>query len=141
MQDTLQCFFSIRTGSRGVEWDKFTLTVVIRGQVLARRTVLGESWNGNWEKRKQSLLDCSDRCRGRSITASLMEAHSGGKCLGYTGLSHLKSYRQRLHREGDESGRMLAWLLKRMPSTNYFCSTSSRWHAGYGSGIYDTAPT
>ncbi|KAJ1198388.1 hypothetical protein NDU88_002229 [Pleurodeles waltl] len=99
--------------SRGIEWE--ALKVNTRGESLTKTY-------GIWKKLDQELAQQED-----ALVVLLRQIDNGDAlgsesqvvrgCIGslWSGLDSYvhKDFKQRLHREGDRSGRLLAWLLRR----------------------------
>ncbi|KAJ1210580.1 hypothetical protein NDU88_005942 [Pleurodeles waltl] len=109
------CFYGCWTTaqSRGIEWE--ALKVVIRGESLTKTYGIRKKLDQELAQQEDALSALQRQIdNGGALEA---ESRMVRGCIGAL-WSRLDSYvrkdfRQRLHREGDWSGRLLAWLLRR----------------------------
>ena len=101
------------TAHRCSEWN--ALKVVMRGECISKISGSRVSLEAELKSSEEDLarLQREDRTHGFNDT-ELLEMHRRVSEI-WAGLDKLvrTEYRQCLHREGDRSGTMLAWLLKR----------------------------
>ncbi|KAJ1145219.1 hypothetical protein NDU88_011510 [Pleurodeles waltl] len=137
LQGVVIGYFSTNWGTataRGVEWE--ALKVVTRGESLSKTY-------GIWKRLDQELIQQED-----VLTALQRQIDNGdvseSVCLEVRGRivelwdrldSYVRqNYRQQLYREGDRSGRMLAWLLQQerpVPIIQMLCGPSGELILGH----------
>ncbi|KAJ1189441.1 hypothetical protein NDU88_006186 [Pleurodeles waltl] len=116
LQDVLVGYFHTNwgtEGTRGLEWE--ALKVVIKGESLSKTYGIRQRLDQELMRHEEVLVALQHQVdNGNTSEADCLEVRGRIVDLGDRLENYVcRNYRQRLFQEGDRSGRMLAWLIRR----------------------------